>query len=290
MKFKGILFLFIVASVLLACDEEEHEPVDLPVACFTFSYEGDEIWETYLAFSNCSENATSYHWDFGDNTYSTEENPTHYYYSEDGAFIVELTAYNDNNDSSKFVDTVLVNWVQVDKPNIYLYPDSTINVCVELEFPQGGEIIKSIPGYTGKWCVSIDSLGIIDEKYEYLFYESIQPDVWQYETGWCIKKDRLKNFFETNMKNYHFSDKEINDFISYWIPRLTDSNYYRIYPQRNAQIDRVIRLNFSVQPDHVFRLFYGLVGTEEYIQLKEPEMDKINRNGFSVVEWGVFLK
>lgn len=288
MKFKEILFSLIIASIFFACEKEEDEQFNSPKACFTFSYEGDEIWDTYLAFSNCSENATSYYWDFGDRTYSTEKNPTHYY-CEDGAYIVELTAYNEK-DSSKFADTVLVNWLQVDKPNIYLYPDSTINICVELEFPQGGEVIKSIPDYNKNWCISIDSLGIIDNKYDYLFYESIQPDVWQYETGWCIEKDSLKNFFETNMKSYNFSDREIKDFISYWIPKLTDYKYYKIYPQYNSQINNVIQLKFSIQPDNIFRLFYGIIGSDECIQINKPEINRINRSGFSVVEWGVFLK
>jgi PKD repeat protein len=284
MKTKNFIFAIIIFSIFFSCDKQ----INSPNACFTFNYEGEEIWETYLVFSNCSENASSYYWDFGDSTYSTEENPTHYY-CEDGAYAVELTAYN-GDDSDKFLDTVLVNWTQADKPNIYLYPDSTINISVELEFPKGGEVIKSIPDYSEKWCVSIDSLGVIDEEYDYLFYESIQPDDWQYKTGWCIRKDSLKGFFETNMKSYNFSEKEIMDFTSYWIPKLTDNEYFKIYPQSNSQIDKLIQLNLSIQPDNTFRLFYGIIGSDEYVQINEPEMDKINRNGFFVVEWGVFLK
>lgn len=288
MKNKIYLFALLIGCAFFSCDKDDDKLINSPKACFTFSYVGDDIWEMYLVFSNCSENATSYAWNFGDSTYSTNENPTHYY-CEDGAYIVELTAYNEA-DSNKITDTVLVNWSQVDKPNIYLYPDSNIDISVELEFLQGGEVIKSIPDYNNSWCVSIDTLGIIDNKYDYLFYESIQPDVWQYETGWCIKKDSLNNFFYTNMKRCNFSEKEISDFTTYWIPRLTDSEYYKIYPQYNSQIDKVIQLNFSIQPDNIFRLFYGVIGSDDYVKIEEPQINKINRNGFTVVEWGVFLK
>lgn len=283
MKIKYFIIVTIV-SILFSCDK----PTNPPTACFTVNYEGEHVWETYLVFSNCSENANSYHWDFGDSTYSTEENPTHYY-CEDGAYTVELTAFSDD-ESDTFSDTVLVNWTQADKPNIYLYPNSTIDITVELEFPKGGEVIKSIPDYNDQWCVKIDSLGLIDNVYDYLFYESIQPDDWQYKTGWCVRKDSLKVFFETNMKAYNFSEKEISDFTSHWIPKLTDSEYYKLYPQTNAQIDPLIQLNLSIQPDNIFRLFYGIIGSDEYVQINEPDMNEINRTGFFVVEWGVFLK
>lgn len=291
MKTKIILALTTISLLYLSCEKENEEVSETlqPVsACFLSSYEGDEIWETYLEFSNCSENATLYIWDFGDSTTSTEENPTHYY-SEDGVYIVRLEACNDTG-CDVATDTILVNWTQVDKPNIYLYPDKNMNLSLTLNFPFGGEVIKSLPEYHDGWNVFVDISGKIDNAYDYLFYESIQPDVWQYEKGWCIKRESLKDFFETNMKEYNFNEKEIADFINYWIPLLSDYAYYNIYPQQNSQINKVIQMNFSVQPDNLFRLFYGIKGISEFKSLQEPEIKKIQRNGFTVVEWGVFRK
>lgn len=253
-------------------------------ACFRY----ETFEEGYTKFYNCSQNSTSYIWDFGDNSFSTEKNPSHYY-SEDGMYIVSLTAYNEL-DSIQVYDTIYVEWVQVDKPNIYLYPEENIDICVSLNFPQGGEIVKSIPSYNNEWCVNIDPTGLIDDTYEFLFYESVQPDVWQYNEGWCIKKETLKDFFEANMREFNFSEKEIGDFIEHWIPILTEYDYYEIYPQYNEVIEEVIQLGFSTEPDNVFRLFYGVVGVSEYKELKKPEAIKITRDGFYVVEWGVFIK
>lgn len=44
-----------------------------------------------VRFTNVSENATSYHWDFGDGTYSNVPNPDHIY-SHEGIYTVTLTA------------------------------------------------------------------------------------------------------------------------------------------------------------------------------------------------------
>lgn len=282
-----IVVFGIVGLLFTACEEPLEESM-YPTACFSKSYEGEQIWETYVAFTNCSEDATSYFWDFGDDSTSMEENPIHQYMN-DGLFIVSLTVLNDAGEDNA-TDTVLVNWTQVDKPNIYLYPTETIDLCVILEFPMGGEIVASIPTYFKEWCVSIDTSGKIDHTYEYLFYESIQPDVWQYEKGWCVKKEDLEDFFTTNMRVYNFNDKEIKDFVDHWIHLLIEDEYYNIYPQYNSQIEQVIQINFSIQPDNLYRLFYGVIGTDQYTEISEPEIEKADRKGFTVVEWGVFRK
>ena len=64
------------------------------------------------------------------------------------------------------IDTLYVGWLQVDKPNIYLYPNSNIDLCVELNFPKGGRVVKSIPAIdNNSWCVHVDPTGKIDNNY-----------------------------------------------------------------------------------------------------------------------------
>jgi gliding motility-associated-like protein len=55
-------------------------------------------------FENTSGNASEYYWDFGDNTTSTEENPSHTY-TESGVYQVMLVAVNDT--SCNYADTII---------------------------------------------------------------------------------------------------------------------------------------------------------------------------------------
>ncbi len=179
------------------------------------------------------------------------------------------------------------------KPNIYIYPKEITQLFVNIDFPIGGEIITSIPEYGTGWDVTVDTNGLIDNKYNYLFYESIQPDVWQLNEGWIVKRSDLKDFFDENMSNSGFFGEEIQDFTDYWIPRLTDSEYYALYPQNSMIIESVIALSFSKEPDNLLRLFYVVKGvnTMPSSKLTEPKIDKLfDRKGFFVVEWGVILK
>jgi hypothetical protein len=182
-------------------------------------------------------------------------------------------------------------FVAVKKPNIYLYPQTTRNLSVALEFPLGGSIIQSVPLYSGGWNVSVEPFGKIDRQYDYLFYVSKIPDMYQYRTAWVVGKDTLASFFSNNLLLTGFSEREKDDFVEYWIPRLTDYPYYIIYPQFADEIGKVIRLKFSESPDNILRLFYIIKGiTHKDQMLPAPTIPRFNRTGFVVTEWGVILK
>jgi hypothetical protein len=179
------------------------------------------------------------------------------------------------------------------KPNIYLYPTEKSQLNVSLSFPLGGRIVTSIPNYNSGWRVVVDPSGMINDKYQLLFYESEQPDVWQLERGWIIKKSDLKTFFSDNMAKYGFQGREINDFLDYWIPRLTKSEFYKIFPQESDIIQTVIKLDVSRTPDNILRLFYVIKesDTDSDTKISLPiNTVPFRRNGFCVTEWGVILK
>lgn len=81
------MFLLLVTIVLfVSCGEEE------PVADFTWTPEistaGQEV-----TFTNLTEEARSYSWDFGDSSTSSLANPVHTY-TNPGEFTIELVASN----------------------------------------------------------------------------------------------------------------------------------------------------------------------------------------------------
>lgn len=180
----------------------------------------------------------------------------------------------------------------VRKPNIYIHPNEKMQLLVKINFPQGGEILTSIPEYGNGWNINVDTNGLIDKTYNYLFYESKQPDIWQKSSGWIIKKADLELFFKENMISYGFYGNEIQDFIDYWIPRLIDYEYYVIQPQNSLIINKAIELKFSKDPENILRLFYVVKGYSYMpnIKLTEPIINiQFERKGFFVTEWGVIL-
>jgi len=181
--------------------------------------------------------------------------------------------------------------VIVRKPNIYLYPITACTLSISLEFPFGGSVIQSLPAYADGWNIFVWPSGRIDRQYDYLFYESKNPDLFQYRDGWIVAQDTLTSFFTHTLLTAGFQQNEKNDFVEYWIPKLTDSPYYIIYPQQSIDIEKVIRLHISPFPDKVLRLFFVIKGSHQPNEtLISPELPQFERTGFVAAEWGVVLK
>ena len=279
-----LILVVLLGVVLFSGCEEDEDNIEVK-ACFNYTI--TEVAAGEVQFVNCSENAKSYLWNFGDSTTSTEKEPKHIF-SGNFPFNVSLIAINGKNRDT--LSLMVTDNIMLFKPNIYIYPATTTNLCLEVAFPKGGSITESIPEYNSGWCVNIDTNGLINNEFSYLFYESIQPDIFQYRKGWCIAKPDLKTFFEKNMALYKFSTAEIADFTDFWIPKLTESEYYMVYPQTNSIIDEVVQLKFSINPENINRLFYAIVGNTDYFKIEEPTIVQFKRDGFYVMEWGVIIK
>jgi len=186
----------------------------------------------------------------------------------------------------------ILNWNESDtsvvakKPNIYIYPQNSVDLDIYLHFPAGGEVIASNPAYQSGWHISVEPGGVIDGSYRYLFYEAAVPDRWQQEQGWIIPKDSLATFFRQNMHQSGFIEEEIHDFLGYWIPVLSEP-YYEIYPQFSEQINPIIKLEFSEQPDQILRMYYLIrPGDPSQSPPELPHIPVFERTGFHIVEWG----
>lgn len=96
----AICSLVIVSS----CKKDDTTPAgDDPVASFQFAISDTDYLE--VSFTNFSQNATSYSWNFGDSNTSTEKDPTHKYNAA-GTYVVELTATNSDGKSATSNKTI----------------------------------------------------------------------------------------------------------------------------------------------------------------------------------------
>ena len=104
LKFSS-LFVALGLLVFVSCKEEEPTPAGDPVASFQ-SAPDESNYLTYN-FTDFSQNASSWEWDFDDNgATSTEQNPTHTF-SGDGEYTVSLVVTNaDGVKSTPFTETL----------------------------------------------------------------------------------------------------------------------------------------------------------------------------------------
>jgi hypothetical protein len=175
----------------------------------------------------------------------------------------------------------------VKKPAIYLYPKEDAFVKVQLDI--NGKLIHAIPEYGDGWNVFATKEGIIDGKYDYLFYEAQLNKLELSKSGWIVKYEDLEDWFDEYLSKMGLNEKEKSQFKEYWLKELPKSNYYEIKLLDDHFLKENMDLIISPKPDTVIRLNFYFKPLEEKIVLQEPSIVTPERVGFTVVEWGGIL-
>ena len=81
-----------------------------------------------IQFTDLSQNATGWNWDFGDGSNSTQRSPVHEY-ADPGIYSVNLTAINENGTDSKLTTITVMQLVGVG-PYAYITNSGDDNVSV----------------------------------------------------------------------------------------------------------------------------------------------------------------
>jgi PKD repeat protein len=101
------LMMFSFVFISACSSDDDDDDVQKPVATFQFEVSTENSLE--VSFTNYSQNATSYAWDFGDNAgTSTEKNPT-YTYANGGTYTVTLTATNSAGSAEHSKEVTVIN-------------------------------------------------------------------------------------------------------------------------------------------------------------------------------------
>lgn len=174
--------------------------------------------------------------------------------------------------------------IQVDKPNLYLYPPAPQDVSVRL--PAWQRIVASDPDYpVGGWRVLAGPDGRIDTPAgprDFLFYEmSWDEQRFQTTSGWCADGALAQRTIEDAMADLGFLPNEIADFADAWDPDFPDADAVTVYPQLADLAD----LRIDPPPDTTLRAwFYVVPGCRD---ARPPELRRGERWGFHAAEWGV---
>lgn len=101
----SVLSLVVLNSCKKDDDDDDGGSTQNPIASFQYEVNANNFLE--VTFTNFSQNATSYMWDFGDGETSAEKDPVHVY-AETGNYTVKLTAKNAANASADFSQDISI--------------------------------------------------------------------------------------------------------------------------------------------------------------------------------------
>ena len=175
------------------------------------------------------------------------------------------------------------------KPVIYLYPEEETSVTVRLDYD--GELTCTYPATSeeGTWTVTAAPDGTLTDaagrEYYCLFWEGTSHWDYDFSQGFCVSGRDTAAFLEGALGYLGLTDREANEFLIYWLPRMEGSAYNLISFQTAAYTDHA-RLTVSPQPDTVLRVFMAFRPLPEPVDIAPQALTAPVREGFTLVEWG----
>ncbi len=182
-----------------------------------------------------------------------------------------------------------LNIVVPAKPAIYIYSDNpkSFNVTVN----PVGEFGYTFPIHNkGGWDIIVDENGLScnGKAYDYLFWDSRQEQLdFDYNVGFVFKGTETAVFLESKLKEIGLNDRESQDFIAYWGPKLSSNNYNYVQFLLDHDCEEAIgSLYTSIPMDSQLRVFMVYKPLKAPVPVLEQELPQFNRKGLTLVEWG----
>ncbi|MDP2643272.1 MAG: hypothetical protein Q8P62_05515 [Candidatus Peregrinibacteria bacterium] len=176
------------------------------------------------------------------------------------------------------------------KPVIYLCPEKTTDVSVQVGIEK---LTKTIPEYKNGWRVSAEPNGTLynydDTKtYPYLFWEGQNKGVLNATKGSSVKRTDLKKFLNDSLNSLGLNSTEKQDFMDFWLSRMLDNKeeYFFVSFVGTRDFNKVAPLKISPAPDTLIRVFMYYMPLDKPMRTEKQDLKSIERNGFTVVEWG----
>ena len=180
------------------------------------------------------------------------------------------------------------NTATPEKPAIYLYSEEETRVTVTLDF--AGTLTSTYPDYGEGWTVTAQPDGTLTDPetgrtYYCLFWEGVTDAEYDLSAGFCVAGADTAAFLEDALARLGLTEREANEFIIYWLPRMEGNPYNLISFQGAAYTDGA-RLDIDPAPDTLIRVFMAWKRLDRPEQIAPQELKAVERTGFTVVEWG----
>lgn len=173
------------------------------------------------------------------------------------------------------------------KPVIYLYPEKETEVSVKVGNADL-ELTCTYPAYNDGWKVTAAPDGALSadgKTYRYLYWEGEGAANWDFTEGFCVAVKDTAAFLEDSLAKLGLNQKEANEFIVYWLPRMQE-NAYNLVSFQKENYDAAAPLTVEPAPDTLIRVFMVYKPLGEAVAVKPQELSAPERRGFTVVEWG----
>lgn len=184
-----------------------------------------------------------------------------------------------------------------EKPVVYAYSPLDLDLLIHLK--PSGKLKFTYPQITesNSWEMKLKNNHFLDQKgnkYPYLFWDSEQKDIHISKSennlfGAILANENVVSYLDSILSKVGFNSQEKTDFITYWGPRLVQTEFCFIQFQTQQECSQFADYEIAPKPDN-FNRFYILFSGFEYFptnfSVTSQKLTPFNRDGFNLLEWG----
>ena len=94
-------------------------------------------------------------------------------------------------------------------------------------------------------------------------------------------------FLEEKLAQLGLTDREAEEFIVYWLPKMQNNPYNYVYFETTDEVAANMPLDVTPAPDTILRINMEWKALDAPIEVKQQNLPATPiREGFTLVEWG----
>ncbi len=217
------------------------------------------------------------------NVRESENKKSEYSFIKSNAIIIVVLLIG-----ASFLD--VVSEVAPEKPVIYIYPEAETTVQVSVGYPEKLSCVYPEYSEDGWEVIAKPNGDLVDtktgRKLYCLYWEGNQKQNYKFKDGFVVAREDSAKFLEEKLAILGLTEREANEFIIYWLPRLEANKYNLIRFETMEEIEEYMPLNIEPKPDTLIRVMMDFKGLSRLIEIEEQKLETPIREGYTVVEWG----
>lgn len=154
------------------------------------------------------------------------------------------------------------------------------------------KLLVSYPTYIDGWHVKAQPNGNLTDLdtgrglYS-LYYEAENTVSGMHDEGFVFEGKDTVAFLEEKLAQLGLTDREAEEFIVYWLPKMQDSPYNYVYFETTDEVAANMPLDVTPAPDAIIRINMEWKALDAPIEVKQQNLPATPiREGFTLVEWG----
>lgn len=201
-----ILTIWLLVFILITACKRSAE-IENPDSCFTTDQSMYLIHDV-IQFSNCSENAIKYEWNFGDGNYSTIRSPSKSY-DETGEYDITLTTYSSDNKISEISKTIITKRIKIDTIEVLNTISNNHEFFLQLQTTNTtyGDFNKSILDNSNRVVFTFGNQNTDIDKYFKIRYQERESFLFPYLINITFNINLIKSIGNLDDGNFTVKDE-----------------------------------------------------------------------------------